>query len=62
MYDNLQDAIDDGYHYFLRSIYGDYTNSMWAKKETAMAALEMINRSLLRNVLTPLIIIADKDL
>jgi hypothetical protein len=62
MYKNLQEAIDAGYHYFLRSIHGDYTNSMWAKKEAAVAALDMINNRSTNNFFTPLVLIADKDL
>jgi hypothetical protein len=63
MYNNLQEAIDAGYHYFLRSIHGDYTNSIWVKKETAVAALESINNSNNRSrFFTPLVLIADKDL
>jgi hypothetical protein len=62
MYNNLQEAIDAGYHYFLRSIHGDYTNSMWIKKEAAVAALNMIDDRPTNNFFTPLVLISDKDL
>jgi hypothetical protein len=62
LYANILDALDDGYHYFLQGITGNYTHSMWKNKRAAEAALEIVNNNPRRNFFTPLVLISHQDL